>query len=191
MNLSGKYNKQKIFSSQINNKYKNKYQKVDTKQIIFINQYSVKDDNLKFTNFLERNFSTRNLYLKNIIDNCLINPQFFDNNFIGRDVSVQTHRDLQKIKRVKKILELYDNFPQNYETIYKATLKSNGERGFQIYFTMNNNIKYVYIIDLYHLIIASKLNRKKNQFSLSEEYERRKNYNKNIKDILFDLEVKV
>ena len=191
MNLSGKYNKQKIFSSQINNKYKNKYQKVDTKQIIFINQYSVKDDNLKFTNFLERNFSTRNLYLKNIIDNCLINPQFFDNNFIGRDVSIQTPSDLQKIKRVKKILELYDNFPKNYETIYKAALKSNSERGFQIYFTMNNNIKYVYIIDLYHLIIASKLNRKKNQFSLSEEYERRKNYNKNIKDILFNLEVKV
>ena len=191
MNLSGKYNKQKIFSSQINNKYKNKYQKVDTKQIIFINQYSVKDDNLKFTNFLERNSSTRNLYLKKIIDNCLINPQFFDNNFIGRDVSIQTPSDLQKIKRVKKILELYDNFPKNYETIYKAALKSNGERGFQIYFTMNNNIKYVYIIDLYHLIIASKLNRKKKQFSLSEEYERRKNYNKNIKDILFNLEVKV
>ena len=141
MNLSGKYNKQKIFSSQINNKYKNKYQKVDTKQIIFINQYSVKDDTLKFTNFLERNFSSRNLYLKKIIDNCLINPQFFDNNFIGRDVSIQTPSDLQKIKRVKKILELYDNFPKNYETIYKAALKSNSERGFQIYFTMNNNIK--------------------------------------------------
>ena len=191
MNLSGKYNKQKIFSSQINKKYKNKYQKVDTKQIIFINQYSVKDDNLKFTNFLERNLSKRNLYLKKIIDKCLINPSFFDNNFIGRDVSIQTNSDLIKIKRVKKILELYANFPQSYETIYKATLKSNDERGFQIYFTMNNNIKYVYIIDLYHLIIASKLNRKKNQFSLSEEYERRKNYNKNIKDILFNLEVKV
>ena len=151
---------------------------------MFINQYLVKNDNLKFNNFLERNFSPRNLHLKKIIDNCLINPQFFDNNFIGIDVSIQTHNDLQKIKRVKKILELYDNFPQNYETIYKATLKSNGERGFQIYFTMNNNIKYVYIIDLYHLIIASKLNRKKNQFSLGEEYERRKNYNKYMKDNL-------
>lgn len=185
MNLQGKYNSKKFFPSQIHKKYQNKYQNIATKEIIFLNQYSVKSDNLKFTNFLQRVSSDRNVKLKKHIDNCKLNPSYFDMNFTGRDVSQQSASDLKKIKRVNGILNLYKNVPQQTDILYKATLVNSNERGFQLYFTMCGNVKYVYIIDIYHLLITSKLDRKKQHFSLINEYNMRKKYNKDIKDVLF------
>ena len=185
MNLQGKYNTVKNSSVKIHKKYKNKYQNVVTQEIVFVNQHSVKDDLLRFTNFLERSSSTRNTELKKYIDNCKQNPSYFDSNFSGRDVSEQTIKDIKKVERVKKILKLYSNFPNQNEIVYKATLTNSEERGFQLYFTMNGNIKYVYVIDLYHLIITSKFDRKKQLFSLSNEYNQRRKYNKDMKHILF------
>lgn len=56
MNLQGKYNKKNSSS-----KYKNKYRNTFTEEVVFVNKHSIKDDKLKFTNFLQRGLSsTRN-----------------------------------------------------------------------------------------------------------------------------------
>lgn len=98
---------------------------------------------------------------------------------------MQTANDLKKIQRVERILNLYPNVPNKNEIIYKCTLKNDLERGFQLIFTMNGNKKYIYLIDLYHLTIPSRLNIKKSNFNLQLEYFSKTKYKKDIKDILF------
>ncbi len=186
MNLLGKYNNKKVIASKEYKKYQKKYQDVNTKKVVFVNQYSIKNDKLKFTNYLERKALVgRNMELKNHINYCITQPSYFDNNFEGREVSLKTETDIIKIKRLNDILNLYSNRPKTNEIIFKAVLKDKQERGFQLYFTMADNTKYIYIIDLYHLIIPSKSNRKKQKFFLIEEYEHRKKYEKDIKEVLF------
>lgn len=180
MNLQGKYSNAKI------KKYPNKYQNVPTSEVIFVNKKSINDSYLKFTNFLERGItSIRNQQIKNIIDTLVNNPSNFDNLFESSDVSIQTPSDLKKVERVKKILKLNCLVPNSSDVVFKGTLINTSERGFQILFTMDNDRKIIYLIDLYHLTIPSFMDRKGNHFDLFEEYEKRKKYKKDIQEILF------
>lgn len=180
MNLQGKYSNAKII------KYPNKYRNVPTSKVIFLNKKSIKDDQLKFTNFLERGLSSsRNQEIKNTICTLIENPEKFDHIVRSRDVSIQTRADLKKVKRVEEILQLNLEVPKSNQIIFKGTLSNSNERGFQLLFTMENDRKYIYLIDLYHLTIPSSTNRKKKNFSLFLEYEKRKKYKKDIQDVLF------
>ena len=180
MSSQGKYSNSKII------RYPNKYKNVPTCEVIFINKESINDSHLKFTNFLERGLtSPRNKLIKNIICNLIEHPEEFDNIVESRDVSIQTRADLQKVKRVEKILKLNLKTPDPNQIIFKGTLLDSDERGFQLLFTMNNDKKYIYLIDLYHLTIPSGTNRKKQAFELFFEYEKRKKYKKDIQNILF------
>ncbi len=186
MNLPNKYSKKRIY-----NKYKKiKYKNVPTTKIIFVNDYSVKSDTLKFTNFLERGLSSvRNQDLKEHIDNLKRDATYFDKNFEGVEVSLQSNADRKKIKRLYEILNLYDkNFNRN-DIIYKCTLITSKERGFQLLFTSKNGVKYIQLIDLYHLVIPSRFNRKNENFDIQQEYNLRKKYNKDIKEVLFTKEI--
>lgn len=180
MNLQGKYSNTKII------KYPNKYRNIPTNEVVFLNKKSIKDDRLKFTNFLERGLSSsRNQEIKSTICTLIENPEKFDYIVKSRDISIQTRADLKKVKRVGEVLQLNLEVPKSNQIIFKGTLSESNERGFQLLFTMDNDKKYIYLIDLYHLIIPSSTNRKKKSFSLLLEYEKRKKYKKDIQDVLF------
>lgn len=184
MNLQVKYNK-------INGKYKNKhstkYYFKPLQKIIFVNIYSVKDDMLKFTNFFQRNNSTRIMNLKEIINNCIMNPSYFEKNFYGSEVTIEGAKNLKKFKRLYEIIKLYkneENIPLNrlfkYKPNRRLKKKYGNEGGFQLIFSVKDDVVYVYLIDLYHLTILSKDN------DLSLDYGRRKNYKKCMSAVLFD-----
>ena len=176
MNLQGKYSNTKII------KYPNKYRNIPTNEVVFLNKNSIKDDRLKFTNFLERGLSSsRNQEIKSTICTLIENPEKFDYVVKSRDISIQTRADLKKVKRVGEILQLNLEVPKSNQIIFKGTLSESNERGFQLLFTMDNDKKYIYLIDLYHLIIPSSTNRKKKSFSILLEYEKRKKYKKDRK----------
>ena len=129
--------------------------------------------------------SSRNQEIKSTICTLIENPEKFDYVVKSRDISIQTRADLKKVKRVGEILQLNLEVPKSNQIIFKGTLSESNERGFQLLFTMDNDKKYIYLIDLYHLIIPSSTNRKKKSFSILLEYEKRKKYKKDIQDVLF------
>lgn len=187
MNLQGKYNSVTLYNKK--RKYrinKKKYHSKSSKKIVFVNKHSINNKSLKFTNFLQRGISNpRNQFIKNQIDNCIINPSYFDKNFEGREVSIQTNNNIKKIKRLNDILQCYQKFPHSNDIVYKFTLINTKERGFQVLFTSKNDTKYIYLIDLYHLAIPSKNNKNKERFDLHKEYYSKEKYHIDIKDVLF------
>ena len=167
MNLQGKYSNTKII------KYPNKYRNIPTNEVVFLNKKSIKDDRLKFTNFLERGLSSsRNQEIKSTICTLIENPEKFDYVVKSRDISIQTRADLKKVKRVGEILQLNLEVPKSNQIIFKGTLSESKK-------------KYCYYIFLYYLNILFSTNRKKKSFSLLLEYEKRKKYKKDIQDVLF------
>ncbi len=94
--------------------------------------------------------------------------------------------DIKKLKRLNDILKLNKNYPNRDEILYKFTLINSAERGFQIIFTSNNGVRYIYLIDLYHLAIPSKNNRKGEPFDLFDEFYNRERYNTDMKEVFFE-----
>ena len=184
MNFQGKYSR---VTGKYTSKHSTKYYFEPLQKIIFVNIYSVKDDILKFTNFFQRNNSTRIEKLKEIINNCIMNPSYFEKNFYGSEITIEGSRDLRKVKRLYDIIKLYnnkENIPLNrlfkYKPNKKLKRKCGNEGGFQFIFSLKNDVVYVYLIDLYHLTILSRDN------DLSLDYGRRKNYKKCMSAVLFD-----
>lgn len=185
----GRYSERKDYFHE-----KSKYFDKPVKEIRFVHDYSVKNDRLEFTNFFERKTSKRNTVIKEVINNCIKDYKFFKKYFAGREVSQKTTADVRKKKRLHKIIALYDGFQANDDKLFKYAPnelyieKYGEERGLQFVFEHRNEIIYVYLIDLYHLAIPSEKNQKKERFILSDEYGRRKKFNKDIKEIVFEKE---
>lgn len=119
MNLCFNY-KEKIINIELKNKRYNinKYNPTAINSIEFVNQHSVSDDKLLFTNKLQRNNGTRIEILKKVIYDLIKRPNNLDYYFDGRDISMQTKNDINKLQRLDKILKLYDFIPDN-ELIFK------------------------------------------------------------------------
>lgn len=189
MNLQNqkKYNKLK-FSKYSQKKYFDR----PIAKIIFVHNYSVKDDILHFTNFFQRVNCKRNIIIKEVINKCVENPNFFKSYFYGNEVSLKTKRDIYKKRRLHNIIALYNHFQANDDKLFKYVpndlyLKRYGaERGLQFIFEHKNEEILVYLIDLYHLAIPSAKDKKKEKMSLSYEYENKKNYQKGIEEVIFD-----
>lgn len=180
-------------------RFKNEY-RTNTKKyfdkpiskILFVNPYSVIDDRLNFTNFFQRKSCDRNNLIKETVLNCVNNPSFFNRYFEGEEISLETKRDRYKIKRLEMIIHLYDTVPAKETLLFKyspnARFKreyNTPEHGLQFIFSHENNNLIVYLIDLYHLAIPSKKNKKGEFFSIKEEFEIRRKYKKGIEEIIF------
>jgi len=190
MNLldKGKYNHSKVEYQ----KSRKKYFEKPVSKIMFVHDYSVKSDELNFTNFFERITSTRNKIIKEVIQNCIQDPSFFTHYFIGDEVSLKTKRDISKRQRLHKIIALYNNFQADDDKLFKYVpnalyqTKYNTERGLQFIFEHKNNTLFVYLIDLYHLAIRSRKDKNQERMSLSYEYENKKKFNKGIEEVIFN-----
>ena len=191
MSFCFKYNeKSDIEENYFLKKYhKDKYKDLDTDKIEFINKSSVQDDSLCFTNKFERATSNRITQIKTAINDLCSNPEMLNECFDGEEISYKTQKDILKMKRLDKILKLYDKFPTSDVVVYKYAPNNRYynkyrfkeyERGFQLLFTHSNRTINVYLIDLYHLAIISK---DQNMF---EDYNRRKKYKKDIFECLFN-----
>lgn len=190
MSFCFKYNKYINNYNLISRKYgdKTKYQSTDINSIEFVNQHSVCDDGLLFTNRLQRASGNRIDVLINVISDLMNNPNNLDKYFEGKDISFKTLDDKRKLDRLDQILKLHDEVPDN-EFVFKYApnqryynkYNQNGyERGFQLFYTRdsNNDVK-IYLIDLYHLVIPSKTN------NTRSEYVDKKNYKHDIYDCIF------
>lgn len=185
----GRYNERKDYFHE-----QSKYFDKPIKEIRFVHDYSVKNDRLEFTNFLERKNSRRNTVIKEVVSNCIKDYIFFKKHFYGREISQKTVADVEKKKRLHEIIALYDGFQANDDMLFKYKpnklyKKEYGEEGgLQFVFEHKNGIIYVYLIDLYHLAIPSGENKNKERFIRSDEYNRRKRFSKDIKEIIFEKE---
>lgn len=164
-------------------------------EIIFVHNYSVKDEKLCFTNFFQRLSSKRNNVIKEVIQNCINDPMFFKKYFAGTEVSLNTPADKYKINRLHNIIALYGNFQADDDKLFKYLPNSlyqkkyDSERGLQFVFEHKNDKLLIYLIDLYHLAIPSGKDEKGERQSLSYEYDKRKNYHKGIEEVIFDKEM--
>lgn len=189
MNLQNRKKYNKLKSHQYSQK---KYFDRPISKMVFVHNYSVKDDDLHFTNFFQRVNCKRNVIIKEVINKCVENPNFFKNYFSGDEVSLKTKEDVYKRKRLHNIIALYNNFQVNDDKLFKYVpnnlyLKRYGaERGLQFIFEHKNEEILVYLIDLYHLAIPSAKDKNKERMSLSYEYENKKNYQKGIEEVIFD-----
>lgn len=163
-----------------------KYNTTDIKSINFINNHSIKSNELRFTNKLQRNNSLRIKSITNFINDVNNNPNILDYYFEGREISLLTKRDQYKLERLDKILKLNSNVPENGMIIkytpnkryYDEYVDGNYERGFQLFYTRDTEGNViVYLIDLYHLAIPSR-NDKVKYIDVME-------YEKDIYDCIF------
>lgn len=193
MNLQNqkKYNHNKLkYHSNIK-----KYFDKPISNIIFVHDYSVKNEQLKFTNFFQRKVHGRNNTIKEVIQKCISNPEFFKKYFAGTEISLKTKEDEYKINRLHNIIALYNNFQANDNNLFKYipnslyVKKYGRERGLQLVFEHKHNELLVYLIDLYHLAIPSGKDEKGERQSLSHEYDKRKNYHKGIEEVIFNKEM--
>lgn len=168
---------------------KGRYKELQINEIKFVNNKSVQDEILYFTNKFQRKTGARIDSIKNFVHDLIKTPQILNDFFDGEDISHKSNtNDDKKLKRLDGILKLYEEYPINSlvykyapnEKYYKQYNNGEYERGFQIFFTHNDNTINVYLIDLYHLAIPSKDNNPK------EEYNKRKNYNKCISECIFN-----
>ncbi len=192
MNFCFKYNTNIVKSTNINNKYNiKKYAGKNVESVDFVNQHSIKDNHLQFSNMLQRNNSPRITMLVNVISDLINNPNNLDYYFEGREISMITKKDKDKLDRLNNILKLNDNVPNNEMLIkyvpnynfykyYVNDSNKKNERGFQIFHTRDKlgNVK-IYLIDLYHLAIPSKTN------NTLKEYVNVMEYRKDIYDSIF------
>lgn len=194
MNLQDKY-KYKSYNGRYTQKHSIKYHVQSLQQIKFINDYSVNNSSLNFTNYFQREESKRGKIIKEIIDNCIKDPTFFEKNFYGSEITNGTKRDRYKIERLYRILNLYNKFEIPISNVFKykpnqkLKEKCGNEGGFQLIFTVENNIVCIYLIDLYHLAIPSEKDLKGNKFVLKNEYQNRAKYKKCMSFILFNKEL--
>ncbi len=192
MNFCFKYNTNIVKSTNINNKYNiKKYAGKNVESVDFVNQHSIKDNHLQFSNMLQRNNSPRITMLVNVISDLINNPNNLDYYFEGREISMITKKDKDKLDRLNNILKLNDNVPNNemlikyvpnynFYSYYVNDNNKKNERGFQIFHTRDKlgNVK-IYLIDLYHLAIPSKTN------NTLKEYVNVMEYKKDIYDSIF------
>lgn len=192
MNFCFKYNTNIVKSTNINNKYNiKKYAGKNVESVDFVNQHSIKDNHLQFSNMLQRNNSPRITMLVNVISDLINNPNNLDYYFEGREISMITKKDKDKLDRLNNILKLNDNVPNNemlikyvpnynFYSYYVNDNNKKNERGFQIFYTRDKlgNVK-IYLIDLYHLAIPSKTN------NTLKEYVNVMEYKKDIYDSIF------
>lgn len=192
MNFCFKYNTNIVKSTNINNKYNiKKYAGKNVESVDFVNQHSIKDNRLQFSNMLQRNNSPRITMLVNVISDLINNPNNLDYYFEGREISMITKKDKDKLDRLNNILKLNDNVPNNemlikyvpnynFHSYYVNDNNKKNERGFQIFHTRDKlgNVK-IYLIDLYHLAIPSKTN------NTLKEYVNVMEYKKDIYDSIF------
>lgn len=192
MNFCFKYNTNIVKSTNINNKYNiKKYAGKNVESVDFVNQHSIKDNHLQFSNMLQRNNSPRITMLVNAISDLINNPNNLDYYFEGREISMITKKDKDKLDRLNNILKLNDNVPNNemlikyvpnynFYSYYVNDKNKKNERGFQIFRTRDEfgNVK-IYLIDLYHLAIPSKTN------NTLKEYVNVMEYEKDIYDSIF------
>lgn len=192
MNFCFKYNTNIVKSTNINNKYNiKKYAGKNVESVDFVNQHSIKDNHLQFSNMLQRNNSPRITMLVNVISDLINNPNNLDYYFEGREISMITKKDKDKLDRLNNILKLNDNVPNNEMLIkyvpnynfykyYVNDKNKKNERGFQIFHTRDEfgNVK-IYLVDLYHLAIPSKTN------NTLKEYVNVMEYEKDIYDSIF------
>lgn len=192
MNFCFKYNTNIVKSTNINNKYNiKKYAGKNVESVDFVNQHSIKDNHLQFSNMLQRNNSPRITMLVNVISDLINNPNNLDYYFEGREISMITKKDKDKLDRLNNILKLNDNVPNNemlikyvpnynFYSYYVNDNNKKNERGFQIFHTRDKlgNVK-IYLIDLYHLAIPSKTN------NTLKEYVNVMEYEKDIYDSIF------
>lgn len=107
MNFCFKYNTNIVKSTNISNKYNiKKYVGKNVESVDFVNQHSIKDNRLQFSNMLQRNNSPRITMLINIISDLINNPNNLDYYFEGREISMITKKD--KLDRPNNILKLKD-----------------------------------------------------------------------------------
>ena len=156
MNFCFNYNEKKIEENVFLKKYRkiDKYKELEINKIIFKNIHSIQDDNLKFTNKIERANSPRINAIKNCISDLIESPENFNLYFDGDSINYKKEtNDAWKLNRLDKILKLNSLIPNqdilykyaptiNYQTIYN---NHRGERGFQLIFTHNDNIINVYL----------------------------------------------
>lgn len=188
MSFCFKYNSPIVSSNFKSNNYNlKKYIGKNVKSVDFVNQHSVKSNKLYFTNMFQRNNSPRINSIIMAFSDLTSNPDNLDYYFEGREISLITNNDYEKLKRLDSILRLYDNVPENEMIIKYAPNEryynyySDGyERGFQLFHTRDSegNAK-IYLIDLYHLAIPSKKN------NLIKEYAMVMEYKKDIHDVIF------
>lgn len=192
MNLQNqkKYNHNKLkYHSNIK-----KYFDKPISNITFVHDYSVKTEQLKFTNFFQIKVHSRSNIIKEVIQNCISNPEIFKKYFAGTEISLKTKEDEYKINRLHQIIALYNNFQVNDNNLFKYipnslyVKKYGRERGLQFVFEHKNDKLLVYLIDLYHLAIPSGKDEKGERQSLSYEYDKRKKYHKGIEEVIFDKE---
>ena len=123
-------------------------------KITFVHNYSVKNDDLHFTNFFQRVNSKRNIIIKKVISKCIESPDFFKKYFAGDEISLKTREDVYKRNRLHNIIALYNNFQVNDDKLFKYIpnslyLKKYGaERGLQFIFEHKDDEILVYLIDL-------------------------------------------
>ena len=193
MNLHYNYKDKPSIDLSIRRKIK-RYSLDNVYSINFINKRSIDDSKERFINKFERKSSKRIDSLRKVILNCLSEPEYFIHNFVGNELRISSRNDLVKIDRLNRIIKNnYDYYPDlKNDTLFKYFPNSKlqdwmgEEHGFQVFFTNNNNILNVYLIDLYHLGFPSIKDRKKEIFDLNEEYNRRKKYKYDIEDCLFN-----
>lgn len=192
MSFCIKYNQNLTDSDHIRDYYSiDKYKSTSINSIEFVNQHSKKDNKLLFTNHLQRSKGQRIDVLKSSISDLLNNPNNLDFYFDGREISIITKADYKKVDRMYNILKLYDIIPEekqkiikyapnkNFFSKYLKNTNNHRERGFQLFYTRENDDVKVYLIDLYHLVIPSKGN------NTRREYVDRIDYNKDIYDCVF------
>lgn len=186
-----KQNKYNYNRLKYNSKVKKYFDKPISK-VIFVHDYSVKDERLHFTNFFQRANHSRNKIIKEVIVKCINNPNFFKKYFAGTEISLNTEEDTYKLNRLHNIIALYKNFQAPDNKLFKYLpnglyqKKYGEERGLQFVFEHKEDKILVYLIDLYHLAIPSGKDEKGERLSLSYEYDKRKNYHKGIDEVIFD-----
>lgn len=184
-NSKGKYASKSFYIG------KGKYSTSPICGVEFLNIKSIKDKDLKFTNYFQRLNSDRNKYIKDILLNCVADSSYFEHNFSGTELEQKTISDVKKLKRLNDILNLNLEKPTSNQILFKYAPNGNlinrigYERGLQFIFSIENDIAKIYLIDLYHLAIPSKTNLRGERYNLFDEYNCRSKYSKSIDEVVF------
>lgn len=144
-------NRGNCLKSNILNKKTRRFSEVEYNKIELVNNYSVKDDKLYFTNFLsDTGHNTIKEKFKKVYNDIIVSPKNIDSYFEGTELYSGVSN-----KRLANIMNLYNMNLIEEDILNILKYKSRDDKGFQLFITKDNNVLKIILIDFFHLGIPS------------------------------------
>lgn len=145
-------NRTNRFKTNILNKKTRRFSEVEYNNVELLNDYSVSDDDLYFTNFLsETGHNTMKNRFKTVYNDIVVNPKNIDNYFEGTELYSAVSN-----QRLIDIINLYNMNLTVCDVTNILKYKSrDSDKGFQLYIKKDNNILEIVLVDFFHLGIPS------------------------------------